>query len=77
MSVCKAGDEMILMRANQRPLEGGGPKNWDFFGPWNGTKQSEFHLGAKNRNFQDPPLPMVLEIDFPASKSSSPCAMLK
>ena len=40
---------MILMRANPfwGPVEREGPENQDFFGPWNGNKRSECHLGPK------------------------------
>ncbi len=48
---------MILLRANSLlgPLEGMGPEDQDFVGPWNGHKQSKCRLG--------PPLPMALEMD--------------
>ncbi len=54
---------MILMRENPLlgPLEGVGPEDQDFFGPWNGHGQSECHLG--------PPLPMALKMDVAHIKS--------
>ncbi len=44
-----AQDAIILIRENlfRGPLEGLGPENWDFFGPWNGHERSECHLGTK------------------------------
>ncbi len=58
---------MILMRENPLlgPLEGVGPENLDFFGPkW--SRLSRCHFRAqKSLNFQGPPLPMALEMDFP------------
>jgi hypothetical protein len=40
-----------------------------FFGP-NGTGFARFHFRAQiSLNFQGPPLPMALEMDFPATKS--------
>jgi hypothetical protein len=49
-----------------------GYENLDFFGP-NGTRFAFFHFRAqKSLDFQDPPFPMALEMDFPASKSLRP-----
>ncbi len=43
---------MILMQKNplRGPLEGVGPENRDFFGPWNGNERSECHLGPKSQS---------------------------
>ncbi len=38
----------------QEPLEGVGPENQGFFGPCNGKKRSECHLGAKKSGFSGP-----------------------
>ena len=44
---------MILMWAHlfRGPLEGVGPENRDFFGPWNGHERSDCHLGPKKSRF--------------------------
>jgi hypothetical protein len=41
-------DVMILCGQHpfKGPLEGVGPENRDFFGPWNGNERSEYHLGT-------------------------------
>ncbi len=42
---------MILMRANplQWPLEGVGPENRDFFGPWNGNELRASEIWTQKR----------------------------
>ncbi len=35
-------------------LEGVGHENWNFFGPWNGSKRSECHLGPTKLRFSGP-----------------------
>jgi hypothetical protein len=39
-------------------LEGVGPENRDFFGPWNGTSKASAIWAQKSQDFQGPPLPM-------------------
>jgi hypothetical protein len=47
-------------------------KNLDFFGP-NGIRFARCNFRAqKSLDFQGPPLPMALEMDFPPSKSLRP-----
>jgi hypothetical protein len=56
------------------PLEGVALKIWTFLGP-NGTLFARDHFRAqKSLDFQGPPLPMTLEIDFLPSKSLRPAA---
>ncbi len=47
---------MILMGKNPfwGPLEGMGPENRDFFGPWNGNERGECHLVPKKSRLKDP-----------------------
>ncbi len=62
------------MRANPllEPWEGVGPENLDFYGP-NDTDFASCHIRTqKNLDFQGPPLPLALEMDFSASKSLGP-----
>ncbi len=48
---------MIFKRANplQGPLKGVDSEDRAFFGPWNGNKQSEGHLGQKAEIFRAHP----------------------
>ncbi len=50
-------------------LEGVGPENRDFFGPWNGTSKASAIWGQKIRDFQGPPLPMPWVMMLHPSKS--------
>ena len=50
------------------PLEGMGPENWGFLGPWNATSKTIAIWAPKIWNFQGPPLPIAQVIYLPASK---------
>ncbi len=51
---------MVLRRATSLggALEGVGPENQDFFGPWNGMSEESAIWAPKSRDFPGPPLPM-------------------
>ncbi len=57
---------MILMRTNplQGSLEGVGPENRDFFGLWKDNEKQSL-------DFQGPPIPMALVMDFLPSREGS------
>ncbi len=48
-----------------------------FFSPEMATRETSAIWAQKSRDFQGPPLPIVRVMDFPASKSLRPSAILK
>ncbi len=56
-------------------LEGVGPENRDFFGPWNGRSKASAISSQKSRDFQGPPLPMPRVMMLHPSKPLRTSAM--